>query len=109
MKPWTRDDTRDWISQLENRINDIDYYLSLTTKWCEEHDIYDDRTVFLCAMMTTIWVCYLRGELISTRESFEILGVENWDEIDDEVYEFNPDYANLDHSELLKIVISTNT
>lgn len=36
MKPWTREDTHKWVIQLENRLEDIGYYLKRTLEWCEK-------------------------------------------------------------------------
>lgn len=101
---WDRQSTRDWIAQLEHRLEDIGYYLQETIKWCERNDVYDDRTVFACTVMTAVWVSHMREEPISKQELFEILGVKDWDTIEDAVYEFNSEYANYEHEELLEMV-----
>lgn len=104
MNVWNRKSTRDWISQLENRIDDIRYYLQKTIEWCEHNDVYDDRTVFACTVMTAVWVSHLRSEPISKHELFEMLGVDGWDTIDDAIYEFNSEYAYYEHEQLLEMV-----
>lgn len=104
---WNRQSTRNWIAQLENRIEDIEYYLRRTVEWCEANEVYDDRTVFACTVMTAVWVSHMRDEPISKQELFEILGIKGWDTIDDAIYEFNKDYEMLDHEELLEIVASS--
>jgi hypothetical protein len=38
-KIWSRDDTKEWVIQLEHRLEDIDYYLKKTVDWCEEWHI----------------------------------------------------------------------
>jgi hypothetical protein len=107
MYVWNRQSTRNWIAQLENRIEDIEYYLRRTVEWCEANEVYDDRTVFACTVMTAVWVSHMRDEPISKQELFEILGIKGWDTIDDAIYEFNKDYEMLDHEELLEIVASS--
>ena len=107
MKAWTRDDTKEWVSQLENRIEDIQFYLSRTLEWCEENEVYSDRIIFVCSIMAIVWVCHLRKEPISKHELFEILGIENWNDVEDAVFEFNPIYENMEIEELLQFVVSS--
>jgi hypothetical protein len=106
-KVWDRKATRDWIAQLEYRIEDIRYYMERTIEWCEANDIYSDRIVFACAVMTAAWVSHMRQEPLSKHEIFEILGVENWESAEDGVFEFNSDYDHLDHEELLEMIVSS--
>lgn len=54
MKYWSRDDTREWINQLEHRVDDIDYYLDRTLAWCDEYGVYDEKVVFMCSFLTCI-------------------------------------------------------
>jgi hypothetical protein len=104
---WTRNDTKHWINQLENRIEDIEFYLRRTVEWCEENDVYSNNTVFVCSVMALTWVCHLRGEEISRREIFEILGVDNWNALEDSVLKFNPKYEEMQLEELLELVVSS--
>ena len=101
---WTRDQTKDWVSQLENRIEDIDYYLRNTIEWCEERGVYNDQAVFACSVMTVIWVSHMRQEPISKREVFEILGIKDWDQIADDIFELSPEFQNYDLNDLLEMV-----
>lgn len=102
---WTRDQTREWIAQLEHRVEDIDYYLKQTIAWCEANYIYDDRKVFMCSFLTCVWVCHMRRELISYKELLEILGLENIYAGDDSTYDLGPALEDIDHEELLNLVI----
>jgi hypothetical protein len=104
---WTREDTKDWIGQLEHRIEDIDYYLWQTVEWCETHGIYEDEKVFACALMTVIWVSHVRSEPISKREVMEILGVKDWHECPDEEFILGSNYRNLDIEDILYKVVKT--
>jgi hypothetical protein len=36
MKYWSREDTKAWVAQLEDRIEDISHYIDKTLEWCEE-------------------------------------------------------------------------
>lgn len=107
MKPWTRDDTKEWIAQLEHRVEDIDFYLKRTLEWCQENEVYSDKIVFVCNIMAIVWVCYQRNEPISKHEIFEILGIADWELADDAVFEFNPKYQDLELEELLLTVVQS--
>jgi hypothetical protein len=107
MKYWSRDDTKEWIIQLEHRIEDIDYYLDRTAEWCDEYGIDDNRVIFMCSFLTCIWVSQMRGEPITFTELMELLGVEEWDCDEDKIYELDEKFADLDHHELLERVAST--
>jgi hypothetical protein len=104
-KPWTRDDTKEWIIQLEHRLEDIDFYLNRTVEWCENHGVWDDEKVFTLSFITVLWVANMRGEDVSKRELLEILGIQGWDAVDDLVYELSAESKNLDYEELLLTVL----
>ena len=104
---WSRNQTKHWISQLEHRIEDIEYYLRQTIVWCEANEVYSDRVVFACSVMTAAWVSHMRGEPLSKREIFEMLGIEGWENAEDGIYEFNPEYAYYEHEELLEMVANS--
>jgi len=101
-RPWTRDDTKEWITQLEHRLEDIDYYLQRTTDWCDEYGIDDSRLVFLCSFLTCIWVSHMRGEFITQTELMELLGVEIEEIDEDKIYELDDKWGSMDHEELLE-------
>lgn len=105
-KYWSRENTKNWIAQLEHRIEDIEYYLRRTVEWCEQNEVYDDKLVLACAVMTASWVSYMRQEPLSKHEIFEILGIEGWENVEDGIFEFNSDFAHLDHEELLAMIIN---
>ena len=105
MKPWTRDQTKLWIQQLEDRLEDIGYYLDYTVDWCERHDICSEQIVFACSILAVIWVSHMRGEPLSKKEVLELLGFEELDEIEDEEYFLNPNFHNMDLDDLLDIVV----
>lgn len=104
MKPWTREDTKFWISQLEHRIEDIDYYLRKTVEWCEDNYVYDDRHVFMLSFLTVVWVSNMRDEPISYVELLEILGMPEMIEGEDKIYSLGLDMLNVSHEELLQMV-----
>ncbi len=103
---WTRVCTREWISQLENRLEDIDYYLNRTVEWCETNAVYDDQIVFACAVMTVVWVSHQRGEPLSKREALDLVGVVDSDSVEDEEYQLSEEFWDYDHEELLEIVLA---
>lgn len=99
-KMWTREDTKNWLFQIEHRLEDFDYYLKQTESWCEYHGIINDAQLFMCYTMTIVWVNYMRGEKLTKRELFEILGFDQPDYSDD-LYELGEEFQNLDHESLL--------
>lgn len=106
MKPWTREDTRDWIVQLELRVEDLNYYLKQTVQWCEENNILNDKTVFACGLMTALWVVWQRNETISRWEIMEILGVRDWQNFPDEAIELGERFWGSDLEEILEEVVA---
>jgi len=103
-KVWTRDDTQDWIAQVENRIEDIDYYLGRTIEYCEANGIWDDIKVFSMSFVVVIWVCHMRSEAVSKHEILEILNIEHWAQADDAYISLGPQLADKDFEELLEIL-----
>ncbi len=101
---WTRDQTKEWISQLENRLEDIDYYLNQTVSWCEDRGVYNDQAVFACAVITVIWVSHMRHEPLSKREVLEIVGVIDYYNAEDMTYELGEEFQNYELEELLEMV-----
>lgn len=104
MKPWTRIQTKTWISDLETRITDIHYYLNKTSQYCEDHYIYDDREVFVFSFLTVLWVSHMRGEPISQIELLEFLGIPEGVTDEEKIYDIGPELADADYEEFLKIV-----
>lgn len=104
MTVWTRDDTQHWIAQLRHRLEDIDYYLKQTVAWCEDREIYHDQTVFACAVMTVVWVSHMRGEPLSKREVFEIIGIVDFYNAEDQEYGLHERFYGMELEELLETV-----
>lgn len=102
MKPWMRDNTKDWIHQIESRIEDIDYYLKRTIHWCESNEVYSDKHILIYSMMTCIWVSSMRQEHISFNELLEILGIPEDERLtEDQIYNLGPLISHMDHEEML--------
>lgn len=108
MKYWSRYDTQLWIAQIENRIEDIDYYLKRTLEWCERNGIYDERQIFICNFLTCIWVSHMRNEQISYKELMELLGLEDLETGEDKIYDLGPKFKDLDHEEMLDLLSKDN-
>lgn len=104
MKPWTRDNTKEWIHQVENRIEDFQYYLKQTMDWCEKKEIFDEKHILILSVMSCVWVSWMRDESITQKELFEFLGVRLEADIEDKIYEMNPKLGNVDHKDLLEFV-----
>lgn len=103
---WTREDTQEWLAQLEHRVEDIDYYLMRTVEWCEDNNTYDDQTVFACCAMTVIWVCHMRNESLTQKEMFELLGIEGWEQGTEDEYRLSDLFHGMDHEDILEMVAS---
>jgi hypothetical protein len=101
MNYWSREDTKAWVAQLEDRIEDISHYIDLTLDWCEERYIDDDKVIFMCCFLTAIWVSQLRGEPITYLELMEMLGIKDIPESEDKFYELDSQFEDLTHKELL--------
>ena len=107
MKAWTRDDTKAWISQLENRLEDIEYYITRTIHWCEQNGVWRDDKVFALCAMTVIWVSHMRDEPISRRELFELLDVKEYDVIPDAEYTLDPEVLDKEFEDVLEMVLQS--
>lgn len=105
MKYWSRENTKEWIAELEDRIEDIEHYVDKTLLWCIHNDIYDQKIVFMCCFLTCIWVSQLRSEEITYIELMEILGVESMHQAEEKFYQLDIQYADLTHNELLSSAV----
>lgn len=105
MTPWTRDDTKDWISRLETQTHDISYYLNRTTEWCDDREIDSSATRMTCLIVTVMWVGYMQGTTFSKRDILEIIGIEDWYNAAEEYYDLNEKYHNMDLEEILEVAV----
>ena len=106
-KYWNRDSTKEWIAQLENRLEDLDYYLNRTVEWAENNGLTDQESIFSLGFVTVLWVCYMRSEEVSRQEIYELLGIEDWQEADDCVMELGDQLSGLDYEDMLNLVART--
>jgi len=107
MSYWSRNDTKEWIVQLEHRVQDMDYYLVKADEWCDEYGIDNNKLIFMCSFLTCVWVSNMRGEHITFNELMEILGVEEWNDDEEKYYELDECWGNLDFHEFLEKVVAT--
>ena len=108
-KPWTRNDTQEFIHTVESRIEDIDYYLKRTVEWCEKHNVVENKRVIMCCLVTCIWVSSMRNEAISFQELIEYVGIEDdYEDLItmDKVYKVCKEFQALDHEEVLQMLIN---
>lgn len=108
-KPWTRDDTKEFIHIIESRIEDIDYYLKRTVEWCEKHEVVENKRVIMCCLVTCIWVSSMRNEAISFQELIEYVGIEDdYEDLItmDKVYKVCKEFQDLEHEEVLQMLIN---
>lgn len=101
---WSREHTKEWLIQIGSRLEDFEYYLKQTTDWCELHGIWNDAAIFMCCVMTLVWVSYQRNEPLSKTEVFEILGFDQ-NSFGNDMYELGKEFQDLDHESLLYRVI----
>jgi hypothetical protein len=106
-KYWNRTSTKEWIAQLENRLEDLDYYLNRTIEWAEENNIIGQEKIFSLGFVTVLWVCHMRSEDVSRQEVYELLGVEDWQDADDCVMELGDQLSDMDYEDMLTLVSRT--
>jgi hypothetical protein len=112
MKPWMRDDTRDWITALSGRLEDIEYYKAQTLDWCRKNDVISEVLITKCLIATCIWVSNMRLESISLGEIYDFLGIpeevylaqESNRDIND-IIEFTEELTTVDLDYILKGII----
>jgi len=106
-KYWNRDSTKEWIAQLENRLEDLDYYLNRTVEWAENNGITGQESIFSLGFVTVLWVCHMRSEEVSRQEIYELLGIDDWQEAEDCVMELGDQLSDLDYEDMLNLVART--
>jgi len=80
IKPWEREDTREWISLLEHRLSDMKYYKNQAIEWCERRGISDSAIKTKCLITACIWVSHMRYEPLSFGEIYDLIGVTDLDD-----------------------------
>ena len=105
-KPWTRDNTKNWVAQVENRVEDFEFYIKRALEWCDERGVDNENAIFACTVITVIWVSHMRGESVTKQEALEMLGVTDWYNAKDEIFELGPKYQDIDLEDLLEEVSS---
>lgn len=103
MRYWSRNDTRYWINQLQNRIEDIHYYLSETIKFCEKKAILDNQDVIILSVMACIWVSGMRNEKISLSEVVEILNLD-MTITNDRIFDLSEEMSQFNFEQMLELV-----
>ena len=103
-KHWSILDTKTWIAHVENRIEDMDYYLNQTVNYCEANNIINNETVFTLSFLTILWVAYMREEPITRREIFELLCIKDWENLPDAPVELGEKLADFELKDILDLV-----
>jgi hypothetical protein len=107
MNYWSRENTKDWIHNVENRLEDFDYYLKRAVEWCENNGVWEDKRILMCCLVTCIWVSSMRDETVSFQEIVELVGLDGFEEsLADKVYDTCKEFQHLEHEEILEILIS---
>jgi len=106
MTYWSRDNTREYIHLVESRLEDLNYYLRRTVEWCENNGIWENKKVLMCCLISCIWVSSMRNEYITFQEIVEIVGLTDLEDSNiDKTYNVCPEFQNLDHEEILRMLI----
>lgn len=104
MTYWSRENTKDWINQVELRLEDMNFYLSETVRYCEHRGITDNIQVLVLSIMTCIWVSTMRNESITMSEVADILGIEGLSQISEKTYSLGNILSVMDFEEMLDTV-----
>lgn len=104
MTYWSRTDTQYWISQMESRLDDLNYYLNRTLEWAEQHQVVDQEKIFSLGFVTVLWVCHMRSEDVSRREVYELLGITDWQTTEDCVMLLGDQLSDMDYEDMLTLV-----
>lgn len=104
MSYWSREDTKDWITQVQLRLEDINFYLAETVRYCESRGITDNTQVLVLSIMTCIWVSSMRNEPITLSEVADILGLEDLSLVSDKTYHLGAKLCLLDFEQMLDVV-----
>lgn len=103
---WSREHTQEWYLQLENRLEDIEYYIERTLLWCEDNGVFSQEKVLACCVMAITWVCQVRNEPITMQEIFEIMDIQHWSEIDaNSTVELGINVTSMDLDQILEMVV----
>lgn len=103
---WSRAHTQEWYLQLENRLEDMEYYIERTLLWCEDHGIHTQEKTLACCVMTIVWVSQMRNETVTMQEIFEIMDIRHWSEVDaNSVVELGIDVTSMDLDQILEMVV----
>lgn len=98
---WTPDDTRIWIHTVYLKLEAYHSYLQDLVEWCEANEITSEKTIMVLSMMTILWTGYQLGEPVSRQQMFEIMGVDGWECVEDNLLTLPPKYGELELSDLL--------
>jgi len=105
-KPWIREDTKEWITQMENRVQDMQYYLEEAILWLSVHGYHHPDMTIACLTMTCVWVANMRNEPITAHEIMEMIGADTEEvEIKDDIFELAPNYHGWEIEEIWYHVI----
>lgn len=105
-RPWMRENTQEWIAQMENRVADMQYYLQEALLWLALNGYNRPEITVACLTMTCVWVAHMRNECITSHEIMELIGAET-DEVNtpDDIFELSSDYKSWQIEEIWYHVI----
>jgi hypothetical protein len=103
---WSREHTQEWVLQLENRLEDFEYYIERTLIWCEDNGVHSQEKIFACCVMAITWVSQVRSEPITMQEIFEIMDIQHCPDFDaDSTVELGVNVTSMDLDQILEMVV----
>ena len=115
IKPWLRQDTQEWISLIECRLEDFEYYKREAVEWCKTKNITDSDLITLCMITACIWVSNMRSEEISFGEIYDVIGSSDFYSANthnvelinfNDAVSFKPGIADVELEDLLEEVVN---
>jgi len=91
------------------KLEAYESWLEDTNNWCNEHNITNNQTRFVLAMLTVLWVANKLGEPMSRLGALELVRADvEFDAVDDKVIFLPPKYSDMDLDDLLDFAVRTN-
>lgn len=100
-RPWSRNDTQEWIAQMETRVADMQYYLGEALLWLASQGYCRPEITIACLTMTCVWVSNMRNEQITAHEIMEMIGASTEDaKTPNSIFELAPQFKGWDIEEI---------
>jgi hypothetical protein len=106
MTPWTREDTREYIQNLEEEIEIYLTYKLRVESYLESKGYFADNTVLYvkCYILAFAWISHHLDRELSIRMIYDLIGIEN-DVDPNQGLVLAENFLVLDFNELMDLVI----